>query len=114
MLVVPYSQRPDLVERLGEVEDVWPEFIHQTGETFQAHWNRVRREFPDLQLVLYDDDTDTLVGRGQTIPSAGTAPSRISRTESTAFFAASSRTAASRRRCRPSSPSSIRATRAAA
>jgi len=68
VLVVPYSQRPDLVERLGEVEDVWPEFIHQTGETFQAHWNRVRRELPDLQLVLYDDDTDTLVGRGQTIP----------------------------------------------
>jgi len=68
VLVVPYSQRPDLVERLGEVEDVWPEFIHHTGETFNTLWSRVRREFPDFQLVLYDDDTDTLVGRGQTIP----------------------------------------------
>jgi GNAT superfamily N-acetyltransferase len=68
VLVVPYSERPDLVERLGEVEDVWPEFIHHTDATFNALWGRVRREFPDFQLVLYDDETDTLVGRGQTIP----------------------------------------------
>ena len=68
MLVVPYAQRPDLVERLGEVEDVWPKFLHHTDATFNALWGRVRREFPDFQLVLYDDDTDTLVGRGQTIP----------------------------------------------
>jgi GNAT superfamily N-acetyltransferase len=68
VLVVPYSERPDLVPRLGEVEDVWPEFIHHTGEAFNALWGRVRREFPELQLVLYDDETDTLVGRGQTIP----------------------------------------------
>lgn len=68
MLVVPYSERPDLVERLGEVEDVWPEFIHQTGETFNTLWGRVRREFPDYQLVLYDADADRVAGRGQTIP----------------------------------------------
>jgi GNAT superfamily N-acetyltransferase len=68
VLVVPYSERPDLVERLGEVEDVWPEFLHHTDATFNALWGRVRREFPDLQLVLYDDETDTVAGRGQTIP----------------------------------------------
>lgn len=68
MLVVPYSERPDLVERLGEVEDVWPEFLHHTDATFNALWGRVRREFPEYQLVLYDQETDTLVGRGQTIP----------------------------------------------
>jgi GNAT superfamily N-acetyltransferase len=68
VLVVPYSQRPDLVERLGEVEDVWPEFLHHTDATFNALWSRVRREFPDFQLMLYDDDTDSVVGRGQTIP----------------------------------------------
>jgi GNAT superfamily N-acetyltransferase len=68
VLVVPYSDRPDLVERLGEVEDVWPEFLYHTGATFNALWSRVRREFPDFQLVLYDDDTDSVVGRGQTIP----------------------------------------------
>jgi GNAT superfamily N-acetyltransferase len=68
VLVTPYSDRPDLVERLGEVEDVWPEFLHHTDATFNALWGRVRREFPEFQLVLYDDDTDSVVGRGQTIP----------------------------------------------
>ena len=68
MLVVSYSERPDLVERLGEVEDVWPEFLHHTDATFNALWGRVRREFPDFQLVLYDDDADRVAGRGQTIP----------------------------------------------
>jgi GNAT superfamily N-acetyltransferase len=68
VLVVPYSQRPDLIERLGEVEDVWPEFLHHTDATFNALWRRVRREFPDFQLVLYDEDTDRVTGRGQTIP----------------------------------------------
>ena len=68
MIVVPYSQRPDLVERLEEVDDVWPEFLYHTDATFNALWGRVRREFPDYQLVLYDDDADRVVGRGQTIP----------------------------------------------
>jgi GNAT superfamily N-acetyltransferase len=68
VLVVPYSDRPDLVERLDEVADVWPEFLHHTDATFNTLWSRVRREFPEFQLVLYDDDTDSVVGRGQTIP----------------------------------------------
>ena len=68
MLVVGYSERPDLVERLGEVEDVWPEFLYHTDATFNALWGRVRREFPDFQLVLYDDAADRVAGRGQTIP----------------------------------------------
>jgi GNAT superfamily N-acetyltransferase len=42
--------------------------MHHTEATFNALWRRVRREFPEFQLVLYDDDTDTVVGRGQTIP----------------------------------------------
>jgi GNAT superfamily N-acetyltransferase len=68
VLLVRYSERPDLVERLEEIEDVWPEFLHHTDATFNALWRRVRREFPDFQLVLYDDKTDSPVGRGQTIP----------------------------------------------
>jgi GNAT superfamily N-acetyltransferase len=68
MLVARYSERPDLVARLDEVEDVWPEFMHHTGEAFNVRWRRVRHEFPDFQLVLYDDETDVVLGRGQTIP----------------------------------------------
>ncbi|HST25725.1 MAG TPA: hypothetical protein VLJ76_07020 [Gaiellaceae bacterium] len=68
MLIVPYSERPDLVERLGEVGEVWPQFIHHTGEPFNSRWRRVWREFPDHQLILYEEETDTVIGRGQTIP----------------------------------------------
>jgi GNAT superfamily N-acetyltransferase len=66
MLVATYAERPDLAARLGELEDVWPEFIHHAS--LNRHWPRLREEFPDFQLVLYDDETDTVFGRGQTVP----------------------------------------------
>ena len=66
MLVATYAERPDLASRLGELEDVWPEFVHHAS--LNRHWPRLREEFPDFQLVLYDDETDTLMGRGQTVP----------------------------------------------
>jgi GNAT superfamily N-acetyltransferase len=68
VLVVPYSERPDLVARLEEVEDVWPAFLYHTDDAFNVRWRRVRREYPDFQLVLYDEEADVVVGRGQTIP----------------------------------------------
>jgi GNAT superfamily N-acetyltransferase len=66
VLVVSHSERPDLVARLGEIDNVWPEFMEHP--TFSPFWSRVRSEFPDVQLVLYDDKSDTILGRGQTIP----------------------------------------------
>ncbi len=66
MLVAAYTERPDLVARLDEVDDVWPEFIHHAR--LNRHWHRLREEFPDFQLVLYDDESDTILGRGNTIP----------------------------------------------
>jgi GNAT superfamily N-acetyltransferase len=66
MLVATYAERPDLAARTGELEDVWPEFIHHA--TANRHWPRLREEFPDFQLVLYDEEEDTLLGRGQTVP----------------------------------------------
>src|SRR6266568_3587601 len=66
MLVVPYSERPDLAARIDEVDDVWPEFVHHAH--LNRYWPRLRQEFPEFQLVLYDNETDTMLGRGQTIP----------------------------------------------
>src|SRR5436305_315488 len=67
MLVASYSERPDLAARTGEIEDVWPEFIHHASIN-EVYWPRLREEFPDFQLVLYDDEADVLLGRGQTVP----------------------------------------------
>jgi GNAT superfamily N-acetyltransferase len=66
VLVAAYTERPDLVARLDELDDVWPEFIHHAR--LNRHWHRLRGEFPDFQLVLYDEESDTILGRGQTIP----------------------------------------------
>jgi GNAT superfamily N-acetyltransferase len=67
MLVASYAERPDLAARTGEIEDVWPEFIHHAAIN-EVYWPRLRPEFPDFQLVLYDEDADVVLGRGQTVP----------------------------------------------
>lgn len=69
MEVVTYAERPDLVARIDEIGDVFPEFIHHADVT-DLHWVRLREEFPELQVLLYDDERDRLVGRGQTIPAS--------------------------------------------
>jgi hypothetical protein len=61
------SERPDLAERLDELADPWPEFIHH-DEVVIRLWPLLHDHLPDFQLVLYDSDTDTVLGRGCTIP----------------------------------------------
>jgi GNAT superfamily N-acetyltransferase len=63
------SERPDLFERLDELGDVWPEFIHH-DDVVVERWPLLHERLPDFQLILYDADTDTLLGRGCTIPVA--------------------------------------------
>ena len=69
MQVYTYRERPDLAERFGEMQDAFPEFIHNADVTVE-HWGKLREELPDLQLVLYDDERDAVVGRGQTMPAS--------------------------------------------
>jgi hypothetical protein len=65
--VFTYTERPDLSERTGEAESTFPEFIHH-GEVTTRYWPRLREELPELQLLLYDEERDAVVGRGQTVP----------------------------------------------
>ena len=69
MQVFSYAERPDLSDRVEEISDPWPEFIHHADVTV-LHWHKLREELPELQLVLYDDEADAVVGRGQTIPAS--------------------------------------------
>jgi GNAT superfamily N-acetyltransferase len=61
------EERPDLEERLGEIGDPWPEFIHH-DEVVNRHWPRLYEEFRGFQLVLFDEEADALLGKGCTIP----------------------------------------------
>src|SRR5438552_11394344 len=66
VLVASYTERPDLAARTGEIDDVWAEFIHHAR--LNRHWHRLREDFPDFQLVLYDDQSDAVLGRGHSVP----------------------------------------------
>ena len=69
MQVVTYAERPDLAARTNEAEDTFAEFMHHDPIT-DLHWHKLREELPEFQLVLYDDERDLVVGRGQTIPAS--------------------------------------------
>ena len=69
MQVFTYAERPDIAARTNEAEDTFGEFMHH-AEITARHWPRLREELPELQLVLYDDERDLVVGRGQTVPTS--------------------------------------------
>jgi GNAT superfamily N-acetyltransferase len=66
--VFTYAERPDLAERTGEVESGFPEFTGH-GEVALRHWGKLRPELPDLQLVLWDEGCDRVVGHARTLPA---------------------------------------------
>ena len=68
VLTFTYAERPDLAARTGEVEDTFAAFLGH-GEVAERHWHRLREDLPELQLVLWDDERDVLVGHGRTIPA---------------------------------------------
>lgn len=68
MQVFTYAERPDLSERLDELDNPFPEFMHH-GEITGRCWAGLRAELPELQLVLYDEERDRVVGKGQTVPA---------------------------------------------
>jgi GNAT superfamily N-acetyltransferase len=67
--VFTIADRPDLEERLGEVGDPWPEFIHH-DQFVNSRWPALYEDFREFQLALLDEETDTVVGKGNTIPIA--------------------------------------------
>ena len=68
MHVFTYAERPDLAARTGEIEDTFAAFLGH-GEVALRHWHRLRDELPELQLVLWDDERDAVVGHARTIPA---------------------------------------------
>jgi hypothetical protein len=58
-------ERPDLWERGIDSADVWPEYnLH--GDVLNQWWGHLDEELPELQFVLHDDETGTVVAEGHT------------------------------------------------
>ena len=68
MRTFTYAERPDLAARTGEVEDTFAPFLGH-GEVALRHWHKLRPDFPELQLVLWDEERDRVVGHGRTLPA---------------------------------------------
>ena len=66
MNLVSYVERPDLLERRGELGDAWEEFMYHDAVA-NVHWNRRYEEFPDLQLFLLDEE-DRLLAESNAVP----------------------------------------------
>ncbi len=68
MRLFTYAERPDLAARTGEVEDTFAEFMGH-GEIAVRHWGKLREQLPDLQLVLWDEEPDLVVGPPRPMPA---------------------------------------------
>jgi len=61
-----HAERPELVQRRGELGAAWNEFMYHDTVANQ-HWDRQYEEFPDLQLYLVDDE-DQYLAESNAVP----------------------------------------------
>jgi hypothetical protein len=61
------AERPELDERLDELGAVWPEFLTH-DEVVNSRWDELYTRWPEFQLVLADEETDAILGKGNTMP----------------------------------------------
>ncbi len=66
MKLFSHAERPELLERRGELGAAWDEFMYHDAVA-NAHWDRQYEEFPDLQLYLVDDD-DRYLAESNAVP----------------------------------------------
>jgi GNAT superfamily N-acetyltransferase len=72
--IVTIAARPDIYERLDEIADPWPEFVHH-DQVVNRLWPRLYEAFPEFQLALVDEDT--LLGKANSIPVRWTGGDRL-------------------------------------
>jgi hypothetical protein len=61
-----HAERPELVERRGELGAAWDEFMYHDTVANRL-WDRQYEEFPDLQLYLLDED-DRYLAESNAVP----------------------------------------------
>ena len=66
MKIYSHAERPELLERRGELGAAWDEFMYNDAVA-NAHWDRQYEDFPDLQLYLVDDE-DRYLAESNAVP----------------------------------------------
>lgn len=68
--VVRHSERPELLDRVGDLfDDVWPEYNHH-GHVLNHYWAQLYDVFPEWQFLLCDSGNGEVLAEGHTIPVA--------------------------------------------
>jgi hypothetical protein len=64
-----YEERPDLVARWDEARDPWEgmEWMYH-DPVCELFWPRLTEDFGDLQFLVYDEESNAVLGEGRTIP----------------------------------------------
>ncbi|MFJ4683978.1 N-acetyltransferase [Streptomyces sp. NPDC091377] len=68
LTVLTYAERPELWDRMPErFAGVIPEYnLH--GDINDTYWDRLFKDFPEYQFVLYDDEKEVVTGAGRSLP----------------------------------------------
>jgi hypothetical protein len=62
------SERPDLWQRSEEqIVGVWPAY-NEHGDVLNQYWGRLAQDFADFQFFLYDEERDTALSHGHSVP----------------------------------------------
>jgi hypothetical protein len=68
--VVRHSERPDLLDGVGDLfDDVWPEY-NKHGQAVNYYWAQLYDIFPEWQFLLCDPASGEVLAQGNTIPVA--------------------------------------------
>ena len=66
--IVSALERPDLADQADEATaGAFPEY-NTHGDVASPRWSRLYDDYPDFQLVLWDDATGEVLGEANTIP----------------------------------------------
>jgi GNAT superfamily N-acetyltransferase len=68
--IVTHAERPELQQRWTEAAyRVWPAFMLR-DPVANAYWGGMARQYPECQFYVVDDDQDTFMGVGNSVPVA--------------------------------------------
>jgi hypothetical protein len=66
--IITCEERPAMLEQADKLtRDVWPEYNNH-GDVLNQYWARLYEEFPAFQFVLFDNESDSIIGKGHSIP----------------------------------------------
>ncbi|MDQ4149437.1 MAG: hypothetical protein M3164_05525 [Actinomycetota bacterium] len=65
---ITHSENPQLAESSVWIENtVWPEY-NRHADVVGRYWPRLTTDFPDFQFVVFDEASNEVVARGNTVP----------------------------------------------